>query len=146
MTRIDFYILPEASDGAPANTVMTVCKLCDKAVNSGARVYVRAPQPQLVEEIDAALWTFRQGGFIAHERDNGAILEDPQPAVLMGDGDPPATHQGVLLNLGDDVPLYFSRFDRVLEIVPGSAADRASSRVRYKFYRDRGYELNTVNL
>lgn len=146
MTRIDFYILPEAADGVLLTTVMTVCKLCDKAVASGARVYVRAPQAQLVDEIDSALWTFRQGGFIAHERDNGAVLDDPQPSVLMGNGEPPATHQGVLLNLGDDVPLYFSRFERVLEIVPGSAADRASSRGRYKFYRDRGYELNTINL
>ncbi len=146
MTRIDFYILPEAADGAPASTVMTVCKLCDKAVGSGARVYLRAPQAAMVDDIDSALWTFRQGGFIAHERDSGAPLDDPQPAVLIGDGDPPATHHGVLLNLGDDVPLYFSRFERVLEIVPGSAANRASSRLRFKFYRDRGYELNTINL
>ncbi|MDB5971464.1 MAG: polymerase subunit chi [Hydrocarboniphaga sp.] len=145
MTRIDFYILPEATLPT-GDTVMTVCRLCDKAVASGARVYLRAPEPRLAEEIDGALWSFRQGGFISHERDTGKLSEDPQPSILIGDGEPPATHHGILLNLGADVPLYFSSFDRVLEIVPASAADRASSRLRYKFYRDRGYEINTNNL
>jgi len=145
MTRIDFYILPEATE-TTGDTVMTVCRLCDKAVASGARVYLRAPQPQLANDIDDALWSFRQGGFISHERDLGKPCDEPQPSILIGDGEPPATHHSVLLNLGADVPLYFSRFDRVLEIVPAGAADRASSRVRYKFYRDRGYELNTNNL
>ena len=36
--------------------------------------------------------------------------------------------------------------DRVLEIVPATVADRSSSRTRFKFYRDRGYELSTHNL
>jgi DNA polymerase-3 subunit chi len=145
MTRIDFYILPETTETA-GDTVMTVCRLCDKAVSSGARVYLRAPQQQLADDIDGALWSFRQGGFISHERDTGKPSEDPQPSILIGDGEPPATHHGILLNLGADVPLYFSRFDRVLEIVPANAADRASSRERFKFYRDRGYELKTNNL
>jgi DNA polymerase-3 subunit chi len=145
MTRIDFYILPEATQ-TNGDTVMTVCRLCEKAAASGARVYVRVPQPQLADEIDGALWSFKQGGFLSHERDSGKPSDDPQPTILIGNGEPPATHHGILFNLGADVPLYFSRFERVLEIVPASPADRASSRERFKFYRDRGYELKTNNL
>lgn len=145
MTRIDFYILPESAQ-ANGDTVMTVCRLCEKAAASGARVYVRTPQAQLADEIDGALWSFKQGGFISHERDTGKPSPDPQPSILIGDGEPPATHHGILFNLGADVPLYFSHFDRVLEIVPARAEDRASSRDRFKFYRERGYELKTHNL
>jgi len=145
MTRIDFYILPDGTD-TTGDAVMTVCRLCDKAVATGARVYLRVPDATMADDIDGALWSFRQGGFIAHERYSGTRCDDPQPAVLIGDLEPPDTHHGILLNLGADVPAYFSRFERVLEIVPASAADRANSRQRYKFYRDRGYELNTNNL
>lgn len=145
MTRIDFYILPDAGETA-LGPVMTVCKLCEKAVATGTRLYVRSPDGALAAAIDDALWTFKQGSFISHERDGGQPVAEPPPAVLIGNGEPPESHQGILLNLGEDVPLYFSRFDRVLEIVPGTQADRTASRARYKFYRDRGYELSTHNL
>jgi len=51
-----------------------------------------------------------------------------------------------MINLGLEVPPFFSRFERVLEMVDGDAVQRAKSRERYKFYRDRGYELSSHNL
>ena len=142
MTRVDFYLLPE--HGGPAEgPAMAACRLCEKAVAAGLRVYVHVPDPGLAEEVDGALWSFRQGGFIAHERDSGKAPEEPLPAVLIGAGEPPDSHHGVLVNLGLEVPDCFSRFERVLEIVASDATGRAQSRERFKFYRDRGYELKT---
>lgn len=143
MTRVDFYILPE---GSGDSAVMTACKLCDKAVDAGLKVYVNAPEAGLAEEFDGALWSYRQGGFISHERYQGRPPQEPLPAVLIGSEEPPETHHGALINLGLEVPTYFSRFERVLEVVAGTAEQRAKSRERYKFYRDRGYELKTHNL
>ncbi|HEX6862895.1 MAG TPA: DNA polymerase III subunit chi [Thermoanaerobaculia bacterium] len=142
MTRVDFYLLPDEA-GSAAGPVMTACKLCDKAVAAGHRVYVHVPDATLAEDFDGALWSFRQGGFIAHERHTGQAPEEPLPAVLIGHVEPPASHLGVMLNLGLDVPDHFSRFERVLEIVAGDPEGRAKSRERFKFYRDRGYELKT---
>jgi len=144
VTRIDFYILPESSK-PPEGAVMTACRLCDKAVAAGQRVYVFAPDAAAAAAFDGALWSFRQGSFISHER-LAATLEAPLPAVLIGEAEPPPSHQQVLINLGAEVPEFFSRFDRVLELVDGDAAQRAQSRSRFKFYRDRGYELATHNL
>jgi DNA polymerase III subunit chi len=141
MTRIDFYILPETA-GPADSMVMTACRLCDKAVGAGKRVYVSA-DAATAADFDGALWSFRQGAFIAHERYEGGTLEDPRPHVLIGSAEPPDSHHEVLVNLADPVPDFFSRFERVLEIVAGDAGQRAASRARYKFYRDRGYELNT---
>src|SRR3546814_14519636 len=73
-------------------------------------------------------------------------LDEPLPSVLIGAVEPPETHHGVMLNLGLEVPDWFSRFERVLEIVAADAEGRAKSRERYKFYRDRGYELATHKL
>ena len=142
VTRIDFYVLP---DGDSSDSVITACKLCDKAAGAGSRVYVYTPDAMTADALDSALWTFRQGSFIAHER-LGAELAEPQPAVLIGSAEPPASHQGVMINLSLEVPAFFSRFERVLEIVRGDPTARAKSRERYKFYRDRGYELATHNL
>ncbi len=138
MTRIDFYVLPgESADDA----VITACKLCDKAVGAGQRVYVHAPSAEQ-EALDKLLWTSRQGSFISHERFVGAPISDPLPYVLLGNVEPPPSHSQVMINLGVDVPPYFSRFERVLEVVPGGEA-RERSRARYKFYKDRGYELKS---
>lgn len=149
VTRIDFYILPDAAPAkAPApggNAVMTACKLCDKAASAGQRVYVYTPDTAIADAMDSALWSFRQGSFVAHERHTGAAV-DPLPAVLIGGTEPPASHHAVLINFGESVPDFFSRFERVLEIVDGDAAQRAASRERYKFYRDRGYELGSHTL
>lgn len=145
MTRIDFYILPDGShaSGAP---VLTACKLCEKATAGGHRIYVNTPDEALAEELDSALWSVRQGSFIAHERYDGEPLDEPLPTVLIGAVEPPDSHHGVMLNLGLDVPDFFSRFERVLEIVAAEPQARAKSRERYKFYRDRGYELATHKL
>ncbi len=49
----------------------------------------------------------------------------------------------MLINLAADVPDFFSRYERVAEVVDGNSARREQSRERYRFYRDRGYKLNT---
>ena len=145
MTRIDFYLLPDGSDAA-SGSVMATCKLCDKATSVGHKVYVHTPDAAVAENLDGALWSFRQGSFIAHEKHTGQSYEDPQPMVLIGAGEPPESHHGVMVNLGREVPAFFSRFERVLEIVDADATARAKSRERYKFYRERGYELASHNL
>ena len=47
-----------------------------------------------------------------------------------------------MINLSGVVPDFFSRFERVAEIVPFEDTRRASARDNYKFYKDRGYPLN----
>ncbi|MGQ0587469.1 MAG: DNA polymerase III subunit chi [Gammaproteobacteria bacterium] len=138
MTRVDFYVLPDGSDEGP---LPTACRLCEKAVGSGKRVHVHAPDDEVAREFDRLLWVYKQGGFIGHERVGAS--GDPAPAtVLIGGAEPLPSHQAqkfdVLVNLGAEVPAFYERFERVLEIVAGDAATRRRSRARFKFYRDRG--------
>jgi DNA polymerase-3 subunit chi len=41
---------------------------------------------------------------------------------------------------------FFSRFERVIEIIGNDAEDSRMGRERFKFYRDRGYELRHIDL
>src|ERR1044071_1643947 len=99
MTRVDFYILPDAGGD---DAVAAACKLCDKAVGAGQRVYVNATATEQ-ESMDKLVWTLRQGSFLAHERYAGTPVTEPLPAVLLGTHEPPESHNQVLINLGNDV-------------------------------------------
>ena len=50
----------------------------------------------------------------------------------------------MLINLHDAAPPFFSRFERLAEIV--SVEGAAAARERFRFYRERGYDLRTHNL
>ena len=52
----------------------------------------------------------------------------------------------MLVNLHPSPPPFFSRFERLAEIVGTDAADAAAGRERWKFYKERGYELRPHNL
>lgn len=143
MTRIDFYLLPA---GTAANPVAVACRLCEKASQAGRNVYIYTPDTAIVDALDKALWTFRQGSFVGHERYTEEAAIDVLPAVFLGAAAPPASHTHVMINLGAEAPPFFSQFERVLEIVPGDVPGRAAARKRFRFYKDRGYALATHEL
>lgn len=142
MTSIDFYVLPQTVEDA----VPTAVRLCDKAASKGLFLYAQVSDPARAQALDSALWSLRQGSFISHERHQPEPPAAPLPAVLIGSGTPPQSHLQLLLNLDPEVPDYFSRCERVLEIVAGDAQARKAARTRFKFYRDRGYCLTTHDL
>jgi DNA polymerase-3 subunit chi len=139
MTQVDFYIL---KDTAPAARSLLTCRLTEKAWKQGHRIFINAESPQQLGELDDLLWTFRAGSFIPHAVYTGA--DEAQP-VSLGHDVEPSGYNDVLVNLSDTVPAYFSRFDRVAELV-GSDEQRAAARERYRYYQDRGYTLKTHKL
>jgi DNA polymerase-3 subunit chi len=48
-----------------------------------------------------------------------------------------------LINLASEVPGFFKRYPRIVEIIDGSAACREAGRARHRFYRDQGLEPET---
>lgn len=143
MTRVDFYVLPEIDDVGP---VLVVCRLCDKASASGKKVYIHSDDAPLLDDIDSALWSFRQNGFLAHERLDAQGSCSALAPIALGEQAPPASHQDILINIARDVPTFFSTFERVLEPVFGDDEQRAQARGRFGFYRERGYPLQTHKL
>lgn len=138
MTRVSFYVLGEA--GASARLLLA-CRLTEKIYRQGQRVHLHCASEADCTHLDELLWTFRQGSFVPHA--SVGETDDPAPVTLGADNPPEAADCDVLVNLGAEVPLFFSRFERVAEIVDGSPEERANARRRYQFYRDRGYPLET---
>jgi len=141
MTRVDFYIL---NDTSPQARDLFACRVVEKAYRLGHGVYLHTTNAQQAKRLDQLLWTFKQNSFVPHaiEGDSPA----PNPPVLIGHathpGDTqPAQQRQVLVNLAAEVPLFFSSFERVAEIIDQSKENKVSGRTRYRFYRDRGYRL-----
>lgn len=52
-------------------------------------------------------------------------------------------HYDLLINLDSECAPFFARFDRLIEIVGTTEPAKQQARERYKFYKDRGYPLQT---
>lgn len=140
MTRISFYLL---ADSGPEARLRVACRLAEKAYLQGQGVYLHADGPAQAQRLDEQLWSFRDGAFVPHARYD----EEYREPVVIGHeaaAQPPQT--GVLINLAEVVPAFFGRFDRLLEIVSAGEEARGRARERFRFYRDRGYDLETHEL
>jgi DNA polymerase III subunit chi len=137
MTQIDFYTHVE-------DKLRTACRLAAKAFGAGLRVMVCCPDAETAGRFDRLLWTTPAISFVPH-----CLADDPlapaTPIVIDYAGAEP-THDQLLLNLRPQWPPLFSRFQRLFEIVSIEDEDRRAARERFKFYRDRGYEIRTHDL
>jgi DNA polymerase-3 subunit chi len=138
MTKVDFYIL---ANGAREHIA---CKLSEKAYRMGSRVYIHTASTQQAQHIDELLWTFRDSSFVPHEQYQANSARNSP--IQIGHHESPETECDVLINLADDVPLFFSRFLRVAELVGTDTDAKTQGRHRFRFYRDRGYPLETHQL
>ena len=137
MTQIDFYTHVE-------DKLKTACALAAKAFAHGLRLTVHCPDPETAQRLDRLLWTTPATGFLPHcGPDDPLAAETP---VIIDCGGDNLLHDQVLLNLRPEWPPFFSRFQRLIEIVSLEDADRAGARERFRFYRDRGYEIRTHDL
>jgi DNA polymerase-3 subunit chi len=135
MTSIDFYTR------VPDRLAVTA-KLVAKAVAAHGSVRVLTPDAATTDALDRLLWTVPPTGFLPHCR-----MDSPLAAQTPVWIDHRVEHSGpacVLINLHPDPPPFFSRFERLAEVV--GEADAAAARDRYRFYRERGYELRAHDL
>ena len=137
MTQIDFYT--NVSD-----KLLTACRIAAKGYTLGHKIIAFCPDADTAQQLDRLLWTTPPTGFVPH-CSPGDALAPFTPVIVDHRGEEPV-HDQVLLNLRDERPAFFGRFERLIEIVSVDADDRLRARERYKFYRDRGYAIRTHDL
>jgi len=137
LTRIDFY--HDASD-----RLRVACRLAAKAAQQNLRVLIYAPDAETARTIDRLLWTTPPTSFVPHCMTHDRMAGET-PVLIAGDSDS-IPHDDVLVNLSTERPAHFARFQRLVEIVGREDADRAAARDRFRFYRERGYQIYTHDL
>lgn len=137
MTQIDFYT--HVND-----KLHTVCQLVAKAYERKLKVLVFTPDSSTSSKLDNMLWTASAIGFLPHAI-AGTVIAMETPIIIDHRGEDIA-HDDVLVNLRNEWPPFFSRFQRLIEVVSVEENDRLAARERYTFYRDRGYPIKSHNL
>jgi DNA polymerase-3 subunit chi len=137
MTSIDFYTHVDAP-------LDIVGKLVVKAWSQHGSVRVLTPDRATSDRLDRLLWTQSALSFIPHCRLDHPLASETPVIVdeTLEHGGPAA----VLINLSRDPPSFFSRFERVAEVIERDDAAIEAGRSRFRFYRERGYILRTHNL
>ena len=132
MTQIDFYFNADEK-------LQVACRLAGKALGSRKRMLIYAPAAELAQRIDHLLWSWPATGFAPHCAAHDAMAAQT-PIVIAATGEVPPGID-LLLNLSSDCPPHFEQFGRLLEIVARDEVERKHGRARYRYYRDRGYQV-----
>jgi DNA polymerase-3 subunit chi len=137
MTEIDFYFHVE-------DKLKTACALSAKIFARGLRLLAFCADAPASQTLSRMLWVNPAISFIPHcapEHKLAAIT----PVIIDHEGTK-LLHDQVLLNLRPEWPPFFSRFQRLIEIVSLDEEDRQQARERFRFYRDRGYEIRSHDM
>jgi DNA polymerase-3 subunit chi len=137
MTKVDFYT-------GSADKLRTACQLCAKAMQNGMRTVISLPDMASCDALDKLLWQYPATAFIPHAMSNSP--DAAEVPVVLSTGEEAFLHHDMLISLHDACMPFFSRFERVAEIVSTDELDSRLGRERFKFYRDRGYELRHFDL
>ncbi len=143
MPRVDFYVTDDASPDARARLA---CRIVEKAYQAEQRVLVRCLSDEHLARIDDLLWTFGDGSFVPHEPAARENVPLEAPVVLTTHQTPSGAWQ-VLVNLSDELPPDWQRFERVAEVLDANADTRNRARARFRAYREAGSapETHTVS-
>ncbi len=139
MTLVGFYVVQAAGE---EQRLQVAARLTDKAFGRGHRVFINAANESQARQLDTLLWSFRPASFLPHALQG----EEHAEQIAIGWGQDPGDHNDLLINLQLDIPAFFSRFQRVAEVVTQDEDSITALRRSWKFYKDRGYELEKHDL
>lgn len=142
MTRIEFY-------SNVTDKQHLLVSLVEKALLKHRQVTVLTENVKSATDVSDGLWQHEPASFLPH-----VMAEHPHAAktpIIIACKENAAGQMDkliqdeLLINLTEQEPQLFSRFTQLIEIVGNDESDKLSARQRYKFYRDRGYEIQHID-
>ena len=136
MTRINFYF-------NVINKQQLLTALVQGALKKRRRVTVLVSDAGKATETSASLWQQQAESFMPNVLVNDIVAA--QTPIVIHWQENPLLQDDMLINLVQTAPIFFSRFTQLVELVGDDEKDKVAARARYKFYRDRGYEIKNIN-
>jgi DNA polymerase-3 subunit chi len=93
--------------------------------------------------VQKSLWQHSPSSFLANNKVD-EVNSQFSPIVIDSQGEN-LLQDDVLINLQTAQPLFFSRFRYLVELVGNEEADKAAARARFRFYKDRGYDIKSTD-
>lgn len=126
----------------PGQRLSVAVRLADKAFQRGHRIFINAADEDQARALDELMWSFRPSSFLPH----GLHGQEHSDTVAIGWGQEPHNHSDLLINLQLEIPSFFSRFQRVAEVVTQDPDSLEALRASWTFYKERGYQLEKHDL
>jgi len=126
----------------PGQRLSVAVRLADKAFQRGHRIFINAADEDQARALDELMWSFRPSSFLPH----GLHGQEHSDTVAIGWGQEPHNHSDLLINLQLEIPSFFSRFQRVAEVVTQDPDSLEALRASWLFYKERGYHLEKHDL
>lgn len=141
-TRVDFYLLSQTQ---VQERYLYICRLARKAYNHSNQIYIHCDNEQQARIIDELLWTFHDTSFIPHQliiaADSTASSTIKAP-IAIGYQTSQHIFNDVLINLNQNVPDFFQKYKRILEIVCNEQQAKQFAREHFRYYRQHDCELH----
>ncbi|HWT54005.1 MAG TPA: DNA polymerase III subunit chi [Rhodocyclaceae bacterium] len=103
---------------------------------------IYAPDPGLAQQLDNLLWTQNSTGFIPHCLGDSPLAAETPILIARNEEElGRSTQDQRLVNLSNELPPGFARYESLVEVVSQEDEVRNSGRERVRFYRERGYEV-----
>lgn len=132
MTRVIFY-----SNCSNKQTALSI--LVQQALAKKHLVTVMTENAQQALDCEKTLWGSKKTSFIPNVLAQHALAF--QTPVVLDWQENKLCQDDILINLTQKQLTTFSRFRQLIELVSNDESDKMMARQRYKFYRDRGYEV-----
>ncbi|MDQ8039195.1 MAG: DNA polymerase III subunit chi [Rickettsiella sp.] len=139
MSNVNFYLLNTSNQ---EDVYRVLCRLVDKAYQQQHQAFIHTNSLEEAKRIDDLLWTFRDISFIPHQIGETTQNHFPVP-ITIDFVEPKQDNYAILFNLTHEVPHFFLKFLRIIEIVPEEKIYRTRARRKYKDYKEKNCSLTT---
>jgi len=137
MTKVEFIVNVD-------NKLVRLVDICEAALAKGHQLTIFSPDESLKDAIREQLWQSANTSFLPNcTVDHAHSQQTPIHLALTGST---LLQDDILFNFHQEVPVFFGRFRQLIELVGVDEEDKVCARIRYKFYRDRGYEIKTIDM
>jgi len=109
----------------------------------GRKIHVVLSDNIEVERFDQLLWTHRPIGFLPHCLSESSLAT--QTPIVLGVNGALTHHDDCMLNLSNQLPEGFSRFQQLVEVISKEEGHKVAGRDRFRRYRELGYAIDSEN-
>jgi len=136
MTRVQFY--SNVTDKQVAITV-----LAKRALAKNNLMTIMAESEQMAQAYSQGLWQQEGSHFLPNVLASHTLAK--ATPIVIDWQEKQLCQDDILINLSHNQLTVFSRFKQLIELVGVDEQEKVLARQRYKFYRDRGYEVKHVD-
>ncbi|MDA0237307.1 MAG: DNA polymerase III subunit chi [Proteobacteria bacterium] len=137
MTEIIFYT--EVTE-----ELSFVTRLAERTLKVQRKACIATRDAAHSKMVSEYLWSHQPTQFIPHTQGDDAVTNEFTSLELRHDN--ASSHLDILINLTANTPSQFSSFKRLVEIVTKQTPSIESARGRFKWYRDRGYDIKVQKM